>query len=571
MRKPLLIVAAMLLCFNALFAQQAAIEKSEEFEEPEYGWNKLMQLKNGNTLYFHSTRKDGIEVTVYNAQRKQIASKTLESNLWDIGKMKQSKIAGLFEINGEPVIFIVQADDKAPTLYRMRINPNTAAIVKEDKLGYLPKMGMAQGYAIAFGGVDMPDIIVEKDPNSDCYAAIFFDGFSHDRNKRIKVVHYDGTHTILNTAFYDSPDGKYKYLRYIGATVDGNKRVFIASYGYNGKADEDASPKVILSKINVGETKFTHSLINVSNGFNDAKSVMIYNKYTNKLQLLILVTAKEGSKVWDNMMFSNLNFNVYAKKELSCIALLNYVDPETLKLLGTQPLTGDKILAYGQQNIDKEYEFDGVPQNMILNKDNTTTILMEELAHVKKSHGHTGMPGSSHLGNTSYTTELGPVGISELSDTGAEIKGYAISKLQQAQGTLPILYMSGRSKGLFSYPQSMTHKSNDNEFLSYDYINAPNGRYVIFNDLPRNSDKEEEEENRKKVTSVSATNTMCYKLNDPKMDKFYLFGEPADKSNSTFCYIESSDYNKDINTYATLIVERDGRSKTAKIAWIKFM
>ena len=195
---------------------------------------------------------------------------------------------------------------------------------------------------------------------------------------------------------------------------------------------------------------------------------------------------------------------------------------------------------------------------------------MEELANVKKSHGHTGLPGSSHLANMTYTTELGPVGVSELSDTGAELHGYAISKLQQAQGTLPVLYMSGRSKGLFTYPQSFSHKSNDNEFLSYDYINASNGRYVIFNDLPKNSDKDEEEENRKMVKSVSSTNTICYKLNEPKMDKFFLFGEPDDKHSSTYCYIESSDYNKDINTYATMIVERDGRSTQSRIVWVTF-
>ena len=564
MKKTLFIIAAILLYMAPLMAQQVGIEKSAEFDEPDYGWNKLLQLKNGNTLFFHSTKKDGIDIVVYNKQRKQIATRTLESRLWDAGKMRQSKIVGLYEINGEPVIFVVQADSKAPTLYRMRINGNNGAIVKEDELGNLPKTSIWKGYAMAFGNVDMPDIIVEKDPNSDCYVVIFFDGFSHETNKRIKVEHYDGAHKVLNTVFYDSPEGKYKYLRYIGAAVDGNKRVFITAYGYNGKADEDVSPKVIISKVNVGETKFSHSLINVSNDFNDTKSVMIYNKNTNKLQLMTLTTAKSDAA--SAMAFGHVDFLYYRKKSNPCIALLNYIDPETMQLLSTQPIKGAKIDAYGQLNIEKEYEFDGVPQNMVLNKDNTTTILMEELAHVRKSHSS----GPGHISTNSYTTQLGPVGISELSDTGAELKGYTISKLQQAQGTLPILYMAGRSKGVFSYPLGASHKSNDNEFLSYDYINAPNGRYVIFNDLPRNTDKTEDDDSRKMVTSVSATNTMCYKLNDPKMDKFYLFGEPDGKKESTFCYIESSDYNRDVNTYATMIVERDGRSKSARIAWITF-
>ena len=46
-----------------LSAEQFHVEKSVEFDEPEFGWNKLLQLKNGNTFYFHSTRKDGIELT----------------------------------------------------------------------------------------------------------------------------------------------------------------------------------------------------------------------------------------------------------------------------------------------------------------------------------------------------------------------------------------------------------------------------------------------------------------------------------------------------------------------------
>ena len=537
----------MLLCMNSLMAQQVGIEKSEEFDEPDYGWNKLLQLKNGNTFFFHSTRKDGIEVVVYNKQRKQIATKTLESKLWDVEKMKKTKIVGLYEINGEPVIFVVQAEDKAPTLYRMRINGTTGAIVKEDELGHLPKASVWQGYAMAFGGVDASDMIVEKDTKSDCYAVIIFNSFAHNRSERIRVTHYDGSHKILNSAFYESPNNQFKYLKYIGSVVDGNKRVFVTTYGHNGNSSDVAS-RVIVSKLTVGDSNFVHKLLNFSEDFDRTQSVMRYNSNNNQIQLLTLSFTKSKHR-----MFSG-------KTENSYLVLLSYLDPETLSLLNVKQVMGAKINAYGQQNIDKDYEYSGMPQQMILNKDNTTTILSEEMNTVITQSGHV----------TSVKTYLGPIGISELSDTGAELHGYAISKRQRAEGTFPNLYISQRSKGLFAYPQSTSHKSNTNQFLSYDYINAPNGRYVVFNDLPGNADKEEEEESRKTVTSVSATNTMCYKLNDPKMDKFYLFGEPDGKKESTFCYIESSDYNKDVNTYATMIVERDGRSKSARIAWITF-
>lgn len=72
MKKYLCLWLAIVATFQPIFAQQFKTEKSAAFEEPEFGWNKLLQLKNGNTFFFHSTRRDGIEVTVYNKQRKQI-------------------------------------------------------------------------------------------------------------------------------------------------------------------------------------------------------------------------------------------------------------------------------------------------------------------------------------------------------------------------------------------------------------------------------------------------------------------------------------------------------------------
>ena len=542
MKKTLFIIAAMLLYMAPLMAQQFAMEKSEEFDEPEYGWNKLLQLKNGNTFFFHSTKKDGIEVVVYNKQRKQIATQTIESKLWDVSKMKKTKVVGLYEINGEPVLFVIQAEEKEPTLYRMRINPDKGTIVKEDELGHLPKSTVWKGYAMAVGKVDVSDIIVEKDPGSDCYAAIFFNSFAHNRSERIKVVHYDGTHKIINTAFYESPGGQFKYLKYIGSVVDGNKRVYVATYGHNGNSSDVAS-RVIVSRLNVGDSSFHHKLLDYSEDFDETQSVMLYNRGNKVVEMLTL--SKSGRR---HRFMSSKTENYY-------LCLLSYIDPETLDLEYVGVAANHKVAEYGSKNIDKDYEYSGTPQQMVLNPDNTTTILSEEIMLIVEQSGHV----------TKTYTKLGSIGVSTYTDT-LETQGYAISKSQQAEGLFPKLYMSSRAKGIFTY----AHKANNNEFLSYDYISAPGGRYIIFNDLPRNADKDEEDESRKTVKSVSATNTMCYKLTDPKMDKFYLFGEPEGKKESTFCYIESSDYNKDNNTYATMIVERDGRSKSARLAWITF-
>jgi len=343
--------------------------------------------------------------------------------------------------------------------------------------------------------------------------------------------------------------------------------VFITAYGFNGKADEDANPAVIVSKVNVGETKFTHSQIKVSNDFNDTKSVMLYNHNTNKL--LLMTVTYHNSGPLGAMAWGPMNMDYYSKKEVSCITLLNQIDPESLKLEATKPVIAEKVNAYGRLNIDKEYEFDGVPQNMVLNKDNTVTILMEDLANVTQRRSYS-MGNRVEHGQTTVKSYLGPVGVAELSETGDEQSGYAIAKKQEADGTLPILYMAGRSNGVFQYSHPIGNHTDDNQFLSYDYIYTGKNRYVIFNDLMSNSEKDEDEEKRKTVAKISKTNTMCYQLNNLKMDQSFLFGKPEDKSTSTHCYIQSSDFNKDLNVYATLIEERDGKSIVGKIAWVTF-
>ena len=191
---------------------------------------------------------------------------------------------------------------------------------------------------------------------------------------------------------------------------------------------------------------------------------------------------------------------------------------------------------------------------MIINSDRSTTLLMEEKKIIETGH-------------ISFN-QLGAAGIDEISENGDEIRGYAIDKKQRASEGFPIFHMAERNNGAFMYNTGGSIKND--EFLSYFYIESPSGRYVLFNDIPDNVNKDEDETKRKQVFGVSATNTICFKLNGDKIDKSYLFGEPDDKHSATFSYIQSSDYNKETSTYATLIVEKDGRDKSARVAWVKF-
>src|SRR5690606_577874 len=98
-------------------------------------------------------------------------------------------------------------NSRVPELYRIQLNPDNGAITKQQKLGELPKYGMMAGYAMAFGGVDQEDFIVEKDPYSDAYAVVHYNSFAKESDKRIELVHYaveNGEHVEINRSYYDA-------------------------------------------------------------------------------------------------------------------------------------------------------------------------------------------------------------------------------------------------------------------------------------------------------------------------------------------------------------------------------
>jgi hypothetical protein len=246
--------------------------------------------------------------------------------------MKATSILGLYEINNEAVLFMAQADGRVPTLYRLRFDGNTGALNKEEEIGALPKIKLFSLFA------EENNIYVEKDPESDCYAVIYFNGYAQDKDERIRVVHYDGSHKMINTAFYESPDENYKYLKFIGAVVDGSKRVFICSYGAASLRGKDA--RVYISRLKVGDSVFENKNLEFTEDFKETKSVMAYNHNTNTIRLLTMSFAKGKLS-----FFGNAALGMY-------LSFLSYIDPETLTLKKVVPLAGQKIDEYVHKTLN---------------------------------------------------------------------------------------------------------------------------------------------------------------------------------------------------------------------------
>lgn len=548
MKKLLALMFLLATSMTALQAQQKFhTEYSPSFDEPGGGWSKVMQLSNGNTFFLQFNKEDGIQVRVYDKTRKVISGKTFKSGLWEAKRMNESLMEGLYEIKGQPVIFLQQLLERTPTLFRIVLDPQTGAVVSETKLGVLQQYGAFAGYAMAFGGTDPNNSYVEKDPFSDCYAVVYFNGFAHETNKRIEVVHYNGDHQEINRAYYQVPEDKFKYVRFMGMSVDADKTVYLAAFGFNDRSDDDS--RIIISALKNGEKEFHHNMLNFSEDFKDTKGVMQYNPDNKLIQLFTITkTSKKHSA------FSGKTTQFY-------LPIMTYIDPTTLSVVHAKIMGTEKVSEYTKAHLGDDDGYFGLPQNMVINNNHTTTILMEQITGETIDYGHA----------VSMKTELGSIGVSVLNDTGAENAGYAILKKQLSDGIIPTMYLAEKQKGYWSYRHTnrMFARLETNAYMSFDYVNTDKANYILFNDYPVNAEKEEGDK-RKVVQAISGSNTMVYKLADGKITKEYLFGKPSDDDKSIFSNIESSSFMKNTNTYATIVVKRDGRDKKAQIAWVTF-
>lgn len=539
------------------FSQTKNVVYSAPFDEPEKGWYKVMQLSNGYTFYFNFNNENGVEVSIYKPDRKPGGRKVLTSNVWDPKNMKNSNMEGIYEIAGQPVIFLQQLNDRKPELFRIQLNPENGAIVKQQKLGELPKYSLMSGYAMAFGNVDPEDFIVEKDPYSDAYAVVHYNSFSKESDKRIELVHYsveNGEHVEINRSYYDAQN--FKYTNYIGMTVNGDKAVHLAAYGYNTEGSGGKDSRVIISRIRRGEKAFTNVNLEFTDDFKDTEGLMSYNPETGMIQLMtltLLKTKKEG-----------MGYGI--KKQTSYMAMMSYIDPESLQIIKKTYLPWEGLDNYVKSKSINKDGFTGLPVNMILNNDNTTTILLEEKAEYTNSR------------SPSTEITLGNLGIIKIDNNGNEVSSYSVQKSQLATGQpMENMYLAKRGKGLWSYRKkvgmSMYTPMDNRSFYSYDYVNTANNNiYIIFNDNRDNYQNGQPKQNKNKsvndIKSVSESVAMFRKVNDKGMESGYLFGRPADDDNTAFCNVESAHFKKETGVYAALMVKRVKREKKAYIAWI---
>lgn len=560
MKHIFLFASLLLIAPDTALSQTPAVALSKAFPEPDNGANRLLLLKNGNTLYFHFTPDDGIRAVVYDANHHQKAQTTLTGKTWEDRDMKRSELKGIYEINGQAVIFLQQVNKRTPALYRIVVDAQTGRVVKEDQIAELPKYGAFAGYSMLFGHVKPDDFYVEKDPESDYYAVVQFYAFSSSTDARIEVVHYSPDHQELNRAFFESPNKEFKYLDYQAIYVHADEYVFVASFGYNGEKDKNG--KMIVSSLHKGAKNFEHAVLDFTNGYKDVLSGVVYDA-PNKTIRLMSVTSDKNLDNEKSIKFRGRSF----------VLSMMYIDPATLKVTHHNYMEDTYVNNYAKEHLSFKHDYVGMPQDFCLNPDGSATIMLEEMKPIL----HTSSSFNSGFGSSSssyWTTEFNDIGIAKVDAQGQEIGGYAVAKSQETMNYFGYWRNYRRDRGEWSFRRNgLTGNHTLAPFFSYQYMHPLKTDYIIFNDYNKNiRNSSESYRDKKEMHYASETSTVCVRRGeDGTIDKFFLYGDPGDKDINRYTILESTIRTPDHKKMVTIMVEKDGRKDAeAHVAWIDF-
>lgn len=510
------------------FAQFKTVAETPLFKEPESGFAKLLQLKNGNTVVVRLSNRSGINLTFYDAQHKLAVNKHHDPVF---EKLKGARVNAIFETDGSIVIMVSEIEDRTPYLYRLVFDGLTGNLEREEKIAEADKYRfMDVRWIPEFDPVNSFD--VSKDPDSDNYAVfIRRDKNEYADKNQMEVVTYNGRHQETGRAFYQPPY-KYASLNYLDMAVLGDERVCILGFAYNQIATSDREGQLVLLTLTKGARKMKAELLEVPDNRIPDSAIVRYNPVTNKLMLL------GTSHIED----------IDAQPYSGFLAIIDPFTAKTDQFLDIYPTEAD---AEKKKLYNNKEAYTGLPQDLVIHKDGSFSVIYEELITEK----HT------PLNEQAYTYYLlNNVAVSSFDINGKLVSTSFIPKKQYLKNTAyNSFYLAHRRHSAQQFIMG-------DQYRSFAYLSTPQKTYVLMNDLPQNASPKNG--NIAQLTTPSAGQAYLFRTGTAVPERTPFFGQLKKEETNALSVFNISDYNREQNLYVTLKLEVNGRNRNARIVWL---
>jgi hypothetical protein len=509
-------------------AQFKTVAETPLFKEPESGFAKLLQLKNGSTVVVHLSNRNGINLTFYDPQHKLAANKHHNPTF---EKLKGARVNAIFETDGTIVILVSEVEDRTPILYRLIFDANTGNLEREEKIAEADKYHfMDVRWIPEFDPVN--SFAVSKDPASDYYAVFV----RRDRNEyadknQMEVIVYNGRHQETGRAFY-RPPFKYASLNYLDMAILGDERVCILGYAYNQIAASDREGQLVLLTLEKDARKMTAELLELPDNRIADSAVVRFNPVTKKLMLL------------GTSHIEDANPQPYS----GFLAIIDPFKAQTEQYLDIYPTGADaeKKKLYGANQT-----YTGIPQDLIIHDDGGFSIVYEEVIIDK----HTPLNAQAY---TYYMLENAAV--SSFDSRAKLISTSFIPKKQSLKNTAYFpFYLAQRKLSAQQFIMG-------DQYRSFSYLHTKNKTFVFLNDAAQNTTPKEGAIVQLKV--LTSGQAYVYETGASTPARTPFFGKRKKDETNALSVFNIADYNSEQHMFVTLKLEINGKKRGAKIVWL---
>ena len=394
-------------------------------------------------------------------------------------------------------MFMQRAEGRVPILVRLIIDGKTGKLKSEEKVAELMEFKRGSGYAVLFGGVDIPDFEVVKDPESEYYAIILYNSFAEETKDRIEVLHLSPQHKVINRAKYTSPSDHFKYTKYLNTYVNKDNYVVLATYAYNTAKSGGSEARFYISQLSKGKTGFKQQELPYTNYYKGAECTFCYNKAKQVINMCVLTDAesRRGGTYYE-YRFQNIN-------------------PTTLKLDKEYSPDFTAVNAYYLEKMEREKEFDGMLRKISIDRSGNMIMFFQQKKVVQTKYG--------------VDVYYGDVALLTVSPEGKTINSAV-------------------------FPASLTSDAGMGQTSTMNMICSEYNIYILFDNTVENMERPETKK-AKTLKSRGPAVPVKYTYLTNAVKKEYLFKAPKEPKGNPYCDFGISDYNPATKKYAVMYID----------------
>lgn len=526
------------------FSQEKKYYISDPLDIKMAGWNKVLAMKNGNTLLFHIETDQPVLVKVFDSTHQEVASQKHLCRYFDIHLAKAAIFKGLLDLDGEATLFIEQERYSKRVLVRIRIDGKNGKLIDEKIIGESPAMNRQTKF------------FVMKNKTEDDYSILFATDNAQFKECDLHVTYYNRKHEVVKEVplLVDRKD--YDSLKVVGADIQPNGIVVSVALAkmLMNKTESDVSPQnetydyhLAMYYIPKDSGSAYRNVVDVSTDVYPYYASYTYNSFARSLNILLFsylpITYVFGIDVRRGAALGNLFFKVNTE---DTDVKFNWVN-------------NNMVNAYLQGKTDTTKFFYGMPLRMHTNTNGLTTVVTECFERYDEPESAVKYDFFNYFGN---------IGVTQLDDEGNELWGIVLPHMQRFKSNQHYYNPSEVAK------KDQTHNMLDDlpeqcyerQFVSINPYFRGKDLYIVFNDYNKNFSSSIEKPGDT-VYTYANTNACYYKINVKKeVSKDYLFGPPGDNDYKT-SFIEGADMDEQRGVYVTLLQCWKHDNYTLNMAW----